>query len=92
MFGDLSLYQKRDRGISISSNEVDVICDNCPHGLTFVRKEVGEGRGKVWDWSHWRVFLRGNQISKSELGGYYIKLRVEFYCSHCQEFLPPRPQ
>jgi hypothetical protein len=34
--------------------------------------------------------LRGNQLSKSELGGYYAKIRIEFYCKHCQNFLPSR--
>jgi len=88
VFGDLSIYQK-DRGTNLGSNEVDIICENCPHKYRFNKKEV-EGKGKIWDWWKWRVFLRGNQISKSDLGGYYAKLKVEFYCSHCQSFLPPR--
>jgi hypothetical protein len=91
IFGDLSLHQKQ-RGTNISSTEVDVICENCPHKYRFNKKDVEgeEGKRRIWDWWKWRVFLRGNQISKSELGGYYAKLRVEFYCTHCQEFLPPR--
>jgi len=86
IFGDLSLYQ-RDRGTNLSSSEVDVICENCPHKYRFKKNKV-EGIGNIWDWWKWRVFLRGNQISKSELGGYYVKLRVEFYCTHCQTYLP----
>jgi hypothetical protein len=95
VFGDLSRYQK-EQGINVSSSEVDVICENCPHKLTFKKKEIeGEDRGderkrKVWDWWKWRVFLRGNQISKSSLGGYYAQLKIEFYCVCCQTFLPPR--
>ena len=88
MFGDLSRHQK-ERGVSLSSNEVDIICDNCPHKYRFNKKELAE-KGKVWDWWKWRVFLRGNQISKNDLGGYHIRLRVEFYCTHCQSDLPPR--
>ena len=38
IFGDLSLYQ-RDRGTNLSSSEVDVICENCPHKYRF-KKEV----------------------------------------------------
>jgi hypothetical protein len=47
IFGDLSLYQKA-RGTNISSSEVDVICENCPHKYRF-KKEVVEGKGKFWD-------------------------------------------
>jgi len=89
MFGDLSLYQ-RGRGTNLSSNQVDIICENCPHKFRFSKKEIDEGRARVWDWWHWWVFLRGNQLSKSELGGYYAKIRIEFYCKHCQNFLPSR--
>jgi len=88
IFGDLSRYQKKE-GVNISNNEADIICDNCPHKLRFKKEEV-EGKGKIWDWWKWRVFLRGNQISKSDLGGYFVRLRVEFYCTHCQDDLPPR--
>ena len=80
MFGDLSRHQK-ERGTNISSSEVDIVCDNCPHKMRFEKRE------KIWDWGKWRVFLRGNQISKGEIG-YYSKLRIEFYCSHCQGDLP----
>ncbi|MEG7978719.1 MAG: hypothetical protein NY202_02145 [Mollicutes bacterium UO1] len=45
MFGDLSRYQKKE-GINVSSNEVDIICDNCPHKLRF-KKELIEGKGKI---------------------------------------------
>lgn len=88
-FGDLSRYQKRE-GVNVNNSEVDVICDNCPHKYRFTKKEVESGKGKIWDWWKWRVFLRGNQISKSDLGGYHVKLRIEFYCTHCQDDLPPK--
>jgi len=46
MFGDLSFYQ-RGRGTNLSSSEVDVICENCPHKLRFKKKEIDEGKAKV---------------------------------------------
>jgi len=86
VFGDLSRYQKKE-GINIGDSAVDIICDNCPHKYRFKKEEIAE-KGKIWDWWKWRVFLRGNQISKSDLGGYFAKFRVEFYCTHCQDNLP----
>jgi hypothetical protein len=45
MFGDLSLYQ-RERGTNLSSNQVDIICENCPHKFRFSKKEIDEGRAR----------------------------------------------
>jgi redox-regulated HSP33 family molecular chaperone len=45
LFGDLSKYQK-SQGISISSNEVDIICNNCRHKYRFEKKDV-EGEGRI---------------------------------------------
>jgi redox-regulated HSP33 family molecular chaperone len=39
MCGDLSRQQK-DRGISISGNQVDIICENCTHKYRFTRHEI----------------------------------------------------
>jgi len=45
MFGDLTRHQK-ERGVNLSNNEVDIICDNCPHKYRFNKKELAE-KGKV---------------------------------------------
>ena len=86
MFGDLSreIAKQRNSIITGSSSKVDIICSNCRHKLPFeVVKENGE---KVWNWKHWRVFLKGNQVSMDR-SGYCAKLEVRFYCAHCQGWL-----
>jgi len=85
MFGDLSRHQ-RAQGVNVNSTEVDVICSNCRHKYRF-KKDVEKGR--IWDWWKWRVFLKGNQVSKGNLV-YYSTLEVKFYCTHCQDILPPK--
>ena len=87
MFGDLSRYQRNEEGVNVGDNEVDIICDNCRHKYRFKKEQV-EGKGKIWDWWRWRVFLRGNQVSKGKVA-YYANLRVEFFCTHCWAGLPP---
>ena len=91
MFGDLSRHQ-REEGIKISSNQVDIICSNCHHKYTFEKNAVGapgKGERRLWDWWEWRVFLKGNQLSKGRRD-YFVELSVEFYCRHCQGFLPTK--
>jgi len=85
MFGDLSRLQI-EKGTKISSTEVDIFCSNCRHKYTF-EKDIE--RGRIWNWWKWRVFLKGNQISKDK-HVYYTSLEVRFYCTHCQENLPPQ--
>jgi len=87
LFGDLAERQGK-------KGTVDLVCSNCTHKRNFGTKEVeedvvgfGKKKIKVWDLTPWRVFLRGNQVSRGEIVN-YTKLRVEFFCRCCQGDLP----
>jgi len=86
MFGDLAEEQGK-------SGKVDILCSNCPHKLPFeiVKKEDNGNVEKVWNWKHWRVFLKGNQVRQGSRG-YWGKFKVAFYCAHCMGWLRPRPK